>query len=131
MHALKNLKPSTIPFAFNQIVDRIDDPAKLDAFYRGIGTHCKPLMWLNLYLTGMTVYYSGMIARKLRFITENAPQYFNFPLQGVSIEFYGKGSRIFDWYKAIDEQNARQYLLQCYMAGYGPEPNNIIQRDGI
>jgi hypothetical protein len=121
IHALKNIKDSTVPFAFNQIVDRLNTESELDAFYRGIGAHCKPLMWLNLYLTGMTMYYSGMIARKLRHISENSPNHFFIPLNSVSIEFYGKGARIFDWFKAIDSQNAYQYYLQCYMAGYGPE----------
>jgi hypothetical protein len=121
IHALKNIKDSTVPFAFNQIVDRLNTEEELSNLYRGIGAHCKPLMWLNLYLTGMTMFYSGMIARKLRHVSENAPNSFVLPLNGVTIEFYGKGSRIFDWFKAVDPQNAYQYYLQCYMAGYGPE----------
>ena len=121
IHALKNINDSTVSFAFNQIVDRLNTEEELSNLYRGIGAHAKPLMWLNLYLTGMTMFYSGMIARKLRFVSENAPSSFALPLNGVSIEFYGKGSRIFDWFKAVDPENAYQYYLNCYMAGYGPE----------
>jgi len=124
IHAIQTMSQTTVPFCFNQIVDSLDDEVSLNKFYEGIASSCKPLMWLNLYITGINIFYAGMITRKLRGLTENTPGLGGrFILKNISLEYFGKGSRIYDWFKAVDPNNAAEYHKRCFMAGYGPEAN--------
>lgn len=123
IHGINNMNNNTVPFYYNQIVDRLNNPEELNLFYNKIAANCKPLMWLNLYLTGLSIFYSGMVARKLRTTTENNPDLFIDPLYHLTLNFYGKGARIFDWFKALDSQNAENYYISCFSAGYGPDAN--------
>ena len=123
IHGIKSMNNNTVPFYYNQIVDRLNSQQDLDLFYNKIASNCKPIMWLNLYLTGLSIFYGGMVARKLRTTTENNSDLFAVPLYDLTLNFYGKGSRIFDWFKALDSQNAWNYYITCFSAGYGPDAN--------
>lgn len=122
IHAIRTMSQTTVPFCFNQIVDSLDDDVSLNKLYGGIASSCKPLMWLNLYITGLNIFYAGMISRKLRTLSENTPEIYT-PVTRVALEYFGKGSRIYDWFKAVDPENAKNYHVQCFIAGYGPEAN--------
>ena len=123
IHGIKNMNDNTVPFYYNQIVDRLNSQEELNLFYNKIAANCKPLMWLNLYLTGLSIFYGGMVARKLRTTTENHSDLFSEPLYDLTLNFYGKGARIFDWFKALDSQNAWNYYISCFSAGYGADAN--------
>jgi hypothetical protein len=77
IHGIKNMNDNTVPFYYNQIVDRLNSQEELNLFYNKIAANCKPLMWLNLYLTGLSIFYGGMVARKLRKVTEENLNIFN------------------------------------------------------
>jgi hypothetical protein len=126
IYGIENITPNTSPYFFNLILDRLETQEQLDDFYRAIGANCKPLMWLNLYITGLNMFYGGMVARKLREHSEKNPNLFSQPLNYLKIEFYGKGSRIFDWYKAMDEQNALMYYVTCFSKGFGEQEANSL-----
>jgi hypothetical protein len=119
IYGLENINENTAPFFYNQIVDRLNTSQQLDKFYKEIAANCKPLMWLNLYQTGLIIYYAGMVARKLRTLTETNKDIFGESLSNLTIEFYGKGSRIFDWFKAVNSEDAYMYYLNCFSYGYG------------
>jgi len=123
IYGIKNMNDNTVPFYYNQIVDRLNNQEELNLFYNKIAANCKPLMWLNLYLTGLSIFYGGMVARKLRTTTENHSDLFSEPLYDLTLNFYGKGARIFDWFKALDSQNAWNYYISCFSSGYGPDAN--------
>lgn len=127
IHAIQNMSQTTVPFCFNQIVDALDEDVALNNFYGGIASKCKSLMWLNLYITGLNIFYAGMISRKLRTLSENTDEIYN-PISSVTLEYFGKGSRIYDWFKAVDPDNAKNYHQQCFMAGYGPEANQHLSQ---
>jgi hypothetical protein len=127
IHAIRTMSQTTVPFCFNQIVDSLDDEKSLNSFYGGIASSCKSLMWLNLYITGLNIFYAGMISRKLRTLSENTADIYN-PITGVTLDYFGKGSRIYDWFKAVDPDNARNYHQQCFIAGYGPDANNHLSQ---
>jgi len=124
IHGIKNMNDNTVPFYYNLIVDKLNTQNELDSFYNKIAANCKPLMWLNLYLTGLSIFYGGMVARKLRKVTEENLNIFNEPLYDLTLNFYGKGARIFDWFKALDSENARIYYTSCFSAGYGQDANS-------
>jgi hypothetical protein len=128
IYGIESMTPITTPYYFNTILDRLDKKEDLDDFYRNIAANSKSLMWLNLYITGLNIFYGGMVARKLREHTERNPNLFAAtPLWSVKLDFYGKGSRIFDWYKALDPQNAMMYYAQCFAKGFGEaEANNLF-----
>ena len=121
IHGIDSMNSNTAPFFFNTILDRLETKEQLDDFYRSIAANSKPLMWLNLYITGLSMFYAGMVSRKLREHTERNSNLFPQPLCSIKVDFYGKGARIFDWYKALDEQNARNYYVQCFAKGFGEQ----------
>ena len=126
IYGLENMTANTAPYYFNLILDKLETKEQLNDFYRSIGSNCKPLMWLNLYITGLNMFYGGMVARKLREHTERNPDLFSQPLNHIKLEFFGKGARIFDWYKAMDDQNALSYFAQCFAKGFGEQEANSL-----
>jgi hypothetical protein len=84
-------------------------------------------MWLNLYITGLNMFYGGMVARKLREHTERNSNLFSQPLNYIKLEFFGKGARIYDWYSSLDRDNAISYYAKCFAKGFGEnEANNLF-----
>ncbi|MDE6299258.1 MAG: YppG family protein, partial [Muribaculaceae bacterium] len=87
----------TAPYYFNQIVDRLDD-SQLPEFYSVIASDCPQLMWINMYVTGLLLYYAGQIANKLvddihhlsrqEWVNSPAPQPYG-PQQGYPQQPYG------------------------------------------
>ncbi len=126
IYGLDNMSANTSPYYFNLILDKLETKDQLNDFYRTIGANCKPLMWLNLYITGLNMFYGGMVARKLREHTERNPDLFAQPLNHIKLDFFGKGARIFDWYKAMDEQNALSFYAQCFAKGFGEQEANSL-----
>lgn len=110
----------TAPYFFDQIVNRLNDD-QLEDFYRSIAAECPLLMCVNMYVTGLLMYYAGQIAHKLiddlnrveesEWIARTKPN--------VRVTFAGKGSRLFQWLDTINPQAAHQYYGQLFVMGYG------------
>jgi len=127
IHAIKNINNNTIPYCFNLILDRLDDEQKLNQFYKEIAANCKPLFWVNIYLTGLTTYYLGIVCKKVSNLSENDNSAFGDIMQKVIIDFYGKGARIYDWFKAYNKDTAEEYLRVCFNKGFGVDvPNDRL-----
>lgn len=112
---------NTAPYYFEQLVDRLDD-SDFDTFYQLLAGKCPELMCVNLYVTGLIMYYAGQLAAKLRTEVTNSPN----KLPGmenwkpiVNIIFAGKGARIFDWLKANSAQNSKEYYETLFIKGFG------------
>lgn len=112
----------TAPYFFDQILDRLDD-SEFPAFYELIRAKCPELMSVDIYVTGLIMFYSGQLAYKLiqeliksedrhPLINENWRPY-------VNVVFAGKGARIFDWFPSIDQASARKYYIQMFISGFG------------
>lgn len=114
--------PDTAPYYFDQIVDLLTDE-QLPSFYRLIQAECPQLMWVNLYVTGLLLYYAGQISHKLIddiFHTspeELLPGSANRPY--IRVTFAGKGSRLLQWLATIHPEVAQQYYFQLFVQGYG------------
>ena len=110
---------STAPYFYEQMVDLLPND-KLPAFYRKIASDCRDLFSVNLYVTGLIMYYAGQITEKLikevrrakDGLGENWKTY-------VDIKFIGKGSRIFDWLSVINNNVAQQYCREQFVQGMG------------
>lgn len=116
--------PSTASYYFDQIVDELDlmDDAsdKMREFYRRIAVGSKELMSVNLYVTGLIMYYSGQLTRKIIEEVRRSDQRTvdNWkPL--VNIAFAGKGARIFEWFWSTNPGNANKYFVMQFVNGLG------------
>lgn len=112
----ENYSPATAAYYFDKVVDLIsDDPKRLTDFYTELAARCPELMSVNLYVTGMIMFYAGQITRKL--VTMSRKQLKDWrPV--VRIIFAGKGSRIFEWWYSSSPV-AQSYYTILYAFGMG------------
>lgn len=109
----------TAPYYFEQIVDRLTTE-QLPSFYRRILTNCQELMCVNLYVTGLIIFYAGQLAAKLVRQLMNSPEnMLGNMLPTVNITFAGKGSRLFEWWSTTNPDAARQYYINMFIKGMG------------
>ncbi len=106
----------TASFFFEQIVDRLND-TQLKDFYKRIFNNCPELVCVDLYVTGLLIFYAGqltnIVVKKIRKIINDEAWKPN-----VTIRFAGKGSRIFDWLRNGDsEENSIKYYSKLFMEG--------------
>lgn len=112
----------TAPYFFDQIVNRLNDE-QLEDLYRSIAADCPMLMCVNMYVTGLLMFYAGQIAHKLvddlNRTSESEWQARRKP--NVRVTFAGKGSRLFQWLSTINPGAAHQYYGQLFVMGYGEQ----------
>lgn len=113
----------TAPYYFEQVVDRLE-AADFEIFYRLIAAECKEMMSVNLYITGLIMFYAGQLVHKLRaeiVRSEDATELVKKTPPKIRIAFAGKGARMFDWFSAVDENAANDYYTQMFLRGIGGE----------
>lgn len=110
------------PYFFDQIVDRLE-PSQLTDFYKEIRSNCPVLMAVDLYVTGLLMFYAGQVVNKLvddlRHLDPAEKRKDDSPRPYVQISFAGKGSRIFQWLSALDQKAASDYYYSMFGYGYG------------
>ena len=112
---------STAPYFFDQIVNQLNDD-QLGDLYRAIAADCPMLMCVNMYVTGLLMFYAGQIARKLVSDLNRAESERIAPAKpNVRVTFAGKGSRLFQWLDTINPQAAHTYYGKLFIMGYGGE----------
>ena len=116
---------STASYYFDQIVDELDlldngANERMKEFYKQISIGSKELMSVNLYVTGLIMYYAGQLTRKIIEEVRRSEQRTKdnwTPL--VKIVFAGKGARIFEWFWSTHPGNARNYFVTQFVNGLG------------
>lgn len=111
----------TAQFYFDQIVDRLDEE-QLKDLYQLIGAECPELMWVNMYVTGLLLYYAGQVAHKLIddiAHTDKSELIPNPNKPAVLVTFAGKGSRLLQWLTTTKPQVAQQYYNSLFAQGFG------------
>lgn len=125
----KNYTDEMAAYYFNQIVDLLTDD-QLPMFYSMISAECPELMWVNMYVTGLLLYYGGQITAKLLEDIKRLDRSEQLPgeqlLPDVIIRFAGKGSRIFQWLTTTHNDVAMQYYKELFFRGYGDKDNELI-----
>jgi hypothetical protein len=112
---------NTAPYYFEQLVDRLEENEFPD-FYRDLGIECQEMVSVNLYVTGLIVFYAGQIARKVKMEIDrspNKPAAWGEERTEINISFTGKGSRIMDWLKAINKGHDEKYYSEMFVKGFG------------
>lgn len=110
----------TSPYFFDQIVNRLTD-SQLEHLYQRIAADCPQLMCVNMYVTGLLMFYAGQVAHKLIDDLNKTPET-EWPARrkpNVRVTFAGKGSRLFQWLNTINSGAAKQYYGQMFVMGYG------------
>ena len=102
------------PYFLNNVFDQLKSDRDFRLFYNRLHTEVRPIFALPAYVTGMLVFYCGMLVRNA--ILEN-----NLDIQNVTLRHYGKGGRLFEWISDIDESAAEIYYRECFKAGVGAE----------
>jgi hypothetical protein len=115
------LNARTAPYYYNQLIDRLDTEAGLADLYRNIAASCPELLSLNAYMTGLILFYAGQLGALVRRTQASFTEEYQEPFSKVTVGFYGKGGRMFDWIPAaVGKEVAFQYYQGCLTEGYGP-----------
>lgn len=112
----------TAPYFFDQIVNKLNDD-QLETLYKSIAADCPQLMCVNMYVTGLLMFYAGQISHKL-IADLNRTSADEWPARkkpNVRVTFAGKGSRLFQWLNTLNPGAARQYYGQMFVKGYGEQ----------
>lgn len=110
----------TAPYYFEQIVDRLN-PEQLKFFYEQISMKCQELMCVNLYVTGLIMFYAGQLTAKLVNQLKHSQETMlaQNELPHVNIAFAGKGARLFEWWSTTDLPAAQKYYCNMFIMGMG------------
>tara|TARA_B100000767_G_scaffold88439_1_gene84944 strand:- start:577 stop:4413 length:3837 start_codon:yes stop_codon:yes gene_type:complete len=110
---------NTAPYYFEQLVDRLEGE-EFDQFYQALASDCKEMFSVNLYVTGLIIYYAGQLAKKVKLEIDKSP---NKPIgwrnPKIQLQFTGKGSRIMDWFKAYNQNMSDKYYMDMFVKGFG------------
>lgn len=113
----------TASYYFNQIVNKLKGD-QLDVLYRKINADCPRLMVVDLYVTGLLMFYAGELANKLvSDLLKTGPEEWKSDKRRphVIISFAGKGSRLFQWLPTAHQTAADEYYRGMFVRGYGVE----------
>lgn len=114
--------PDTASYYFEQIVDRLGTD-QLPYLYDLISTRCQELMCVNLYVSGLILYYAGQLSKKLIKQVRACRESFwtSQTRPKISVVFAGKGARIFEWWATTNFRVAKQYYQEMFVRGMGGE----------
>lgn len=100
------------PYYLNNIFDQLKTSEDYDQFYEIIDRDAKFAFTIPAYVTGLLLYYSGMLIGKT--IKENELT----NIEKVDILSFGKGGRIFHWLRnSAGGRATREYYSRCLNAG--------------
>lgn len=109
----------TAPYFYEQVVDNLDTDQLVD-FYRCISAYSPELFSVNLYVTGLIMYYAGQLTNKL---VQEVRRSKDGPganwAPKVQVVFAGKGSRIFEWFSCTNFERAQAYSKEMFIHGIG------------
>ena len=101
---------SKASYYFEKVVDGLA-PEELPTFYRRVHSHCPELFSVDLYVTGLIMFYAGQITNRLIVDLQQSGALQAGTRPNVSISFAGKGARIFEWLYYINPETFRNYYL--------------------
>ena len=119
---------TTAPYYYEQMVD-ILDAEQLKFFYGKIAEFCPRLFAVNMYVTGLIIFYAGQLSGPLYEATmRNKDRDLPTP-NGFELTFAGKGARVFEWLNTINPSQADAYYKLMFKLGAGPNENGKYLKD--
>ena len=108
------------PYYLNSIFDQLESLDDYDKFYNSIADNARVVFTLPAYVTGLLLYYSGMLIGKT--IRDNNLD----NITRIDILSFGKGGRLFHWLRnAASNSTTMNYYKSCLNAGV----KRIIDRE--
>ncbi|MDD6928145.1 MAG: hypothetical protein PUI89_02475 [Bacteroidales bacterium] len=105
-------EPSKAPYFLNSIFDQLQTEEEYDEFYRSIDNNAKSVFTIPAYVTGLLLFYSGMLIGKTIKV-EQLDQ-----VSRVDVLSFGKGGRLFHWLKnSAGNRLTNEYYGSCLNAG--------------
>lgn len=105
-------EPQKAPYYLNNIFDQLKTPDDYDNFYDSINRDAKFVFAIPAYVTGLLLYYSGML------IGKTLKDYDLANICQVDVLSFGKGGRIFHWLRnSAGNRATREYYATCLNAG--------------
>lgn len=100
------------PYYLNNIFDQLNSQDDYDRFYETIDRDAKFAFTIPAYVTGLLLFYSGMLIGKT--IKENNLT----NIERVDILSFGKGGRIFQWLRnSAGPRVTREFYSECLNTG--------------
>lgn len=105
-------EPNKAPYYLNNIFDQLKTIDDYDNFYQSIDRDAKFVFTIPAYVTGLLLYYSGML------IGKTIKEYKLDNIERIDILSFGKGGRIFHWLRnSVGNRSVREYYTTCLNAG--------------
>lgn len=104
-------EPKKAPYYLNNIFDQLKTPEDYDLFYDSIYREAKFVFTIPAYVTGLLLFYSGMLVAK------TIKEYGLDGIERVDLLSFGKGGRLFHWLRQVGMSATKEYYTACLNAG--------------
>ena len=104
-------EPKKAPYYLNNIFDQLKTPEDYDLFYDYIHQEAKFVFTIPAYVTGLLLFYSGILVAKT--IKDNELN----GIERIDILSFGKGGRLFHWLRKAGVSATKEYYSACLNAG--------------
>lgn len=105
-------QPSKAPYYLNSIFDQLRSENDYEEFYSSIDASAKFVFTIPAYVTGLLLFYSGMLIGKS--IKTEHMDYIN----RIDVLSFGKGGRLFHWLRnSAGRRATNEYYENCLNAG--------------
>lgn len=105
-------EPSKAPYFLNSIFDQLQSSEEYNIFYDSIYNKAKSVFTIPAYVTGLLLFYSGMLIGKTIKVEQLGH------IRRVDVLSFGKGGRLFHWLKnASNSRSTNAYYSDCLNAG--------------
>ncbi len=122
-------QPQKAPYYLNSIFDQLRTESDYDEFYSSIDTNARFVFTIPAYVTGLLLFYSGMLIGKT-IKTEHMEH-----INRIDILSFGKGGRLFHWLRnSAGRRATNEYYTNCLNAGVNLVTNknlDVRYRDEI
>ena len=103
---------SKAPYYLNNIFDQLKTPDDYETFYSSINTNAKVVFTIPAYVTGLLLFYSGMLIGKT-IKTHRLDK-----VKRIEVLSFGKGGRLFHWLRnSVGRNTTNKYYSDCVNAG--------------
>ena len=105
-------QPSKAPYYLSSIFDQLKSESDYEEFYTSIDSNAKFVFTIPAYVTGLLLFYSGMLIGKT-IKTEHLEH-----INRIDVLSFGKGGRLFHWLRnSAGRRATNEYYACCLNAG--------------
>lgn len=112
---------SKAPYYLNNIFDQLKTEEDYETFYNSIDGNAKFVFTIPAYVTGLLLFYSGMLIGKT--IKDSNLE----NIKRVEILSFGKGGRLFHWLLKTAPKATKEYYATCLNTGVKCIANIVLE----